>query len=878
MSGTRLLEREELLAGLKAHADAAWSGGGRVVFVGGEAGVGKSALVDQFRRHHSAEAVVLSGACDAMSAPRPLGPVLDFAGQLGPDFETLLASGDPPRELPSALLDILRGARRPHLLLVEDLHWADDATLDLLRYLARRVDGARVLVIGTYRDEGLGIDHPLRLLLGDLAGAHTVHRLEVPQLSPAAVAALAAGTPIDPDELHRRTGGNAFFVSEVLAAGGDGLPARVGDAVLARVSRLPAEAAAALEMAAVIGQNIEPALLAELVLSSEAVDACLSAGLLVSRRDRLTFRHELTRDALLQAMPLTRRQRAHARVLALLEQRPLPSEGLLAARAGALAVLAHHAAEADDVTALLRHGPPAGRLALRVEANREARAQVARLLPHAAELGLEEQVELLELHASACGATDRLEEAVESLRAAVRLLQADEHRRRRAAALVRSAWLLCTLCRDEEASVALAEAGALVEQLPESTVHAFVHVIQGWKSYESGEHGLLLARSGESCARRHGASWIVAMAKGIAGLSLCSAGRMVAAEREIRASTEAAASLSQRAFGPLHYGGGALEAFRLPRAERALHQASDFSREADFDFGWQLATAYQALVRFRQGRYEEAEAVARQVLEDSTASVMSRHRALLALGYLRIRRGDGDPGPYLDELAASITPATTRLAVVVTCSSARAEAALAAGDTETALAVTEAAYHRALEQGSAWQIAEMAYWRWRAGGDPQLPEGVDGPFARQLRGRPASAARRWRRLGCPFEEALALSETGEEAQLRQAYELFGSLGAAPAAATVAETLRRQGVRDLPLGPRPTTRANPAGLTSRELQVLGLLAEGLRNADIARRHRVSTRTVDHQVSAVLGKLGVRSQAEAVAEAMRLGLFSEVRAAQ
>lgn len=876
MSSSRLLERDDLLARLKAHAQAAWSGEGRLVFVGGEAGVGKSALIDQFRRRHSGEAVVLSGACDAMSAPRPLAPVLDFADRLGPDFEALLASGAPPLKLFSTLRDIFQAAAGPHLLLIEDLHWADDATLDLLRYLGRRVGGSRVLIVGSYRDDEVVPEHPFRQLLGDLAGISSVHRLEVPPLSTMAVAELTAGSPLDPAELYQRTGGNAFFVTEVLAAGGEGLPAKVGDAVLARVSRLPAEAVQALEMAAVIGQNAEPALLSELTSSAEAVDACLSAGLLVSLRGRLSFRHELAREALLGAMPATRRQRAHALVLTALERQPTLGEGRVTSRAGNLAVLAHHAAEAGDVAALLRHGPAAGRLAMKLRAFREARAQFARVLPLVSRLGFEEQVSLFELHAAACASTDQMNEAVESRRAAIELLSADEHVERRAAGLTQLSWLLCTICRDEEASSVLLEAAALVERLPESALHAVVHVVQGWKLYESGEHGLRLARSGESCARKHGALRVQVMAKAIAGFSLCSSGRIVAAEREILGSAEMAGAMPTPdllAFGHLHFGGVAIEAFRLPRADRALRRATEICSEWDFDFGLQLAAAHGAVSSFRQGRYREADEAARQVLAQVDAATMARHRALLAMAYLRVRLGDGDPHPYLNELAAAITPATTRLAVVVTWSAAMAEAALAAGDAKAALAVAEATYQRALERGSAWQVGELAYWIWKAGGDPDLPDGVGGPFVQQLRGQPEAAAGRWRRLGCPYEEALALSETGDAEGLKRAWELFCGLGAAPAAAVVAERLRRLGVRGIPRGPRPTTRENPAGLTSRELQVLGLVAEGLRNADIAARNRVSPRTVDHQVSAVLGKLGVRSRAEAIAEAHRLGLVDE-----
>jgi DNA-binding NarL/FixJ family response regulator len=132
----------------------------------------------------------------------------------------------------------------------------------------------------------------------------------------------------------------------------------------------------------------------------------------------------------------------------------------------------------------------------------------------------------------------------------------------------------------------------------------------------------------------------------------------------------------------------------------------------------------------------------------------------------------------------------------------------------------------------------------------------------QLRGKWAAAAEEWRAAGCPYGAALALSEGDESAQ-RRALDALTELGAGPAARIVARRLRQAGARGVRLGPRSTTRSNPAGLTAREAEVLELLREGLRNADIAERLVLSRRTVDHHVSAILRKLGVKTRGEAVA---------------
>jgi DNA-binding CsgD family transcriptional regulator len=207
---------------------------------------------------------------------------------------------------------------------------------------------------------------------------------------------------------------------------------------------------------------------------------------------------------------------------------------------------------------------------------------------------------------------------------------------------------------------------------------------------------------------------------------------------------------------------------------------------------------------------------------------------------------------------------------------ARAEAAWLEGDAAPARAVVEDALARAERTKSyAWLAGELAFWLWRLDGPDRLatagpPDGVAEPFILQMTGAWEAAADHWRALGCTYEAAAALADSDQEPQLRAALTELERLGARPLAAAVARKLRALGVRGLTRGPHPTTRANPANLTARELEVLGLLVEGLRNADIARRLFVSPKTVDLHVSAILAKLGVRTRGEAARAAARLGI--------
>ncbi|MHB1244451.1 MAG: AAA family ATPase, partial [Gaiellaceae bacterium] len=205
-----LLEREELLAQLAGLLD----DGGRLVFVGGEAGVGKTALVRAFAEGRRARL----GWCENLAAPAPFGPFLDLG-----------LEADDPRRVAAAALE-LQG-----LVVLEDVHWADTASLDVLRVLGRRIDGTGTTVLATYRDDEVAGEHPLRVVLGELASASGVVRLAVPRLSLDAVRELAEPAGADAEAIHRLTHGNAFFVTEILAGGGGDLPETVRDAVLARI-------------------------------------------------------------------------------------------------------------------------------------------------------------------------------------------------------------------------------------------------------------------------------------------------------------------------------------------------------------------------------------------------------------------------------------------------------------------------------------------------------------------------------------------------------------------------------------------------------------------------------------------------------------------
>ena len=249
--GDGLLERDAPLAQLGGLARRVARGGpGEVVLLRGEAGVGKTAMLAKFVGQLDSGPRVLRGWCDPLGAPRPLGPLTDALAGLdaaaGAGLAAAVDSGDTARIYRQLLAAL--GDRDRWVWVIEDAHWADGATLDLVRFLARRIGTLRLLLVISFRDDELAVTHPLAITLGDLANYPAVSRIALEALSLPAVAALAAGSGVNAERLHQVTGGNPFFVTEVLATGPNaltrkGLPRSISEAVHGRLGRLSAKGA-----------------------------------------------------------------------------------------------------------------------------------------------------------------------------------------------------------------------------------------------------------------------------------------------------------------------------------------------------------------------------------------------------------------------------------------------------------------------------------------------------------------------------------------------------------------------------------------------------------------------------------------------------------
>jgi DNA-binding CsgD family transcriptional regulator/tetratricopeptide (TPR) repeat protein len=860
-----LLERAESLAALEHHlAAVAMSSAGRLVFIGGEAGVGKTSLVRYFCANQPVR--ILSGACDALATPHPLGPLLHIAHTTAGDLEAMIARGGRPHEVAAAFLDQLR-AGPPCIVILEDLHWADDATLDVIRLLARKVESAPVLMVGTYRDDQVDRSHPLRVLIGDLATSPAVARLSLGPLSAAAVADLASPYDLDAAELYRNTGGNPFFVTEVLATGGDTLPATVQDAVLARVARLGPVAQRLVEMVAIIPTGVDISVLEAMDDDAVAgVEECLAAGVLAAIPGGVAFRHELARLAVEISLSPPRRLSLHrAALMALSETRRGPIDPTS---------LSHHAEAAGDIDAVLCFAPQAAAVAAQARAHREAAAQYARALRFGWALTDEQRAELLSLRSWECFLIGNYADAIQSRREALETYRSLGDRLHEGDALrAMSSNLRCHGLVAEATEAGLA-AVAVLEQLGPGPELAMAYANRAMLSLNVEDTAATLewGRKAQELAERidDRETLVHAMNSiGTAGYLIGDDDGRRALERSLHLCKEWG-FVEQAGRAYIHLAWASVRVHDYGRAETYQRDGVEYCLERGLD-AWRFEIlAHQARRLLDQGRWDEATEATSTILRSGTGNAVARTMVLCIIAVLRARRGDPDYHGPLAEAQAIAAP-TGELQHLLPAATASAEIAWLEGG-ENADDVTRATTDRAMELAMRYRaipaLSELTAWRRRCGvHDAKASESVD-PYALELTGDTVGAAAAWTELGCQYEAAITLCMGGPAENQRRALAIFQALDARPAAAIAARLLREGGARGVPRGPRPSTKQNAGGLTAREVEVLGLLREEMSNRQIAGRLHLSEKTVDHHVAAILAKLGVSNRRQAARAAAPL----------
>ncbi|HEY2780236.1 MAG TPA: AAA family ATPase [Steroidobacteraceae bacterium] len=866
-----LLERQQHFEILEQCFAEARAGSGKLILIAGEAGLGKSSLVEQFVAASRRHARVLWGACDALDTPRALGPVHEIAAQT-PVLDGRTTLPDESRDwLFGALLAQLMPPQRASIVVLEDVHWADESTLDFFRFIGRRVQRTGALLVATYREEELSPTHPVRRALGEVTGRHVV-RMRLAPLSAAAVEEMAKDSGRDPALLHQVTGGNPFFVSEALAYPGERVPETVRDAVLARLMRCSQAARELAELISISPGKTQGWLIESMVGShGAALDEGVMRGLLTAHGDAVSFRHELARLAVHSTLPHERACAIHGRVLHVLEGHR--SDG----QAADLTQLVHHAALANDAPAVLKYAPLAAKEAACLGAHREAAAHLSAALRYRDALSPTIQAELFERHAEECSLTNLPGSAIASGKEALARWRLTGNIEAQARVLSFMTPEYRMAGDKSGADDSIAEAIALLEPLPPSVHLAMVYGARSrlasnrgldTEAVSYGERALALARQfGDAMIESQVLNSIGAarlIAGDLAGYELLERSLGLALEKDL---DECAA----RAYANLMF--CATLNHHIARAEQFFKDGVAYCEERGQFSSIAYLRTYGARLALDRGDWSEAAQVVFELSRSTELVPVQRVPTRTTLALVRIRRGDPGADELLNEIS-DIASSMDEPERVGRIAAARAEQAWYRGDLAQ-LAVEAAAGLKALaDRRIPWVRGELLFWQSKTQAVDARSHPIPEPYRFMLAGEWQAAADAWEHIGMPYEQALCLAEGSDEALLR-ALVILDRLCAGPLETLVRKRLRERGVRGVPRGPRETTRSNPAGLSEKEFEVLAMLVEGCSNAQIAGRLHRSTKTVDHHVSAILAKLDVCSRAEAITAAFGLGIFSARR---
>ncbi|MCY1141921.1 AAA family ATPase [Actinoplanes sp. Pm04-4] len=855
---TVLLERSAELAALRGLL-AGSAAGGRVAVISGEAGAGKSTLASAFAEAAGPHVQMLWGACDPLLTPRALGPLHDIARRLGGRLRERI--GDGPRgEVFDLLLEALDRppqAARP-VVVLEDLHWADEATLDMVAFLGRRLALCRALLLITYREDEVGPDHRLRTVLAGLPPG-LVRRVGLPPLSAEAVAELARQAGRTAPDVHAVTGGNPLLVTEVLAAPAEGVPPTVRDLVLSRLSTLTPPAREVAHLVSVVPSRAGMELLGDHLAE---VDECLARGVLTAIGHGVAFRHELLRRAVEESLSPVRRQALHAGILSVLES----GDQVDPAR------LVHHAHHAGDTAAVLRWTPVAARRAASLGAHKQAAAHYARAMPLAADRPAAERAALLEEYAEAAyhgGLTEALDACRDAL--ALRTELGDP-----VAIGVSLRWMSRLSWwngRPEQAREFGFRSVEVLEAQPPGAelAAAYSNLSQLFMLGDEDERSIAWAGRAIELARAVGDRETEVHALINLGSARMHLGDPagVAELRRAHDLAVAVGGLDDSAGRALvNLASSAVDAYDFDTADETFDRILPFLVARDLDGYHRHLLGHRARMLLARGDWAAASVDVAEALSGPAMHGGGLVPAVAARAMLRARRDE--PGALDDAREAGERGYPTGEGqFFCPAAIALAEAYWLAGDPVRAGREAERGLEVALRIGHPWFAGELAFWKWRSGDSAPAPSVAAEPYRLVIDGDWRAAAAGFTAMGCTYLAACCLAH-GDVDATAEALRVFDRLGAVAPARRLRAELRERGLR-VPRGPRAATAADPTGLTGRQQEVLALLAEGLSNAGIAARLTLSPKTVDHHVSAVLAKLGVSSRGRAAAEARERGLI-------
>jgi len=842
-----LLERNEPLSRLSEAAAGASNGRGCVVVVRGEAGVGKTSLVRAFLDSQSAPDDLV-GRCDDSSVPVVLGPFRDLVSA---------EEGLPPLDVDRMRQSVMELLAERQIVVVEDVHWADEASLDLITFLAKRIASAPALLVLTLR--AADNPHVARCLAQIPAVAHV--EIDLEPLSVAAVHTMANQVGRDGQEIFDETAGNPFLVTEALSVPVGALPNRVVYAASARLSRVSEVAVEFAGFISVFPSGVAWEHLEGLWAEADPlVDELDQVGLLGGSTSRLTFQHELMRRAIEDSLPPAVRRRFNGRIIESLDLESADS-----------AIVAHHAHAAGDMLLFVQSTVVAARDFARAGAHRDALAHLERAAPNAALLQPRDRAGFAEALANELVVNGRFADADPIIHDAVEQWRTRGDLVACARALnvaSKTSWrrgLLERSLEEQREALSMVERSSDVAQIARTRVLAaqLVGMLSRWPE--------ALPELDRAVAEASGIDFEAeAMALGVRG----NARRILGDESGGSADEIRSIDLAVRHDLPLvamtsfsNRVATSLGSLELAGVEQQLADGLAHAGRVESENGRVALLALSTRLDLIRGRWDEAMATAGSLHAGETDDPLRRVASLVVEGLIRVRRGD-DTGIDLLKRASERASAVSDIQRLGPVGVALAELLWLGkvNDAAEVLAIGELAR----SSGHVRFRAELAVWFNRLGLEAiETPEVGPSPLLAALAGDWRASAEGWATFGCPYHRLLALGFSDDPDAMREAVDEAMRLGAVATADRLRARLRELGHR-VSRGQGRSTLTNPGRLTRRQVDVVRLLARGQTNQQIAKTLFISAKTVDHHVSAVLTRLGVSDRQAAGRWALEQGL--------
>ena len=848
-----LLERDKFLTELNELFTKSRTENGYVVAISGEAGIGKTTLVEHFTTSCNGNARILWGTCDDLFTPRPLAPLYDIAGELSTQLLNQLDSGIPRPSIFSSFLKEIQQIQ-PNILVIEDVHWADESTLDLIKFLGRRINKCKTLFIITYRDDEIRSDHPLKISLSGLPSNY-FKRLKLGPLSEDAVKKLAKSYGKENENMYSKTGGNPLLITEVLSNTESEIPSSIKELMASKLNRLSSEVRSVVELISVVPGKVEKWLVQKLVSSYNLIDEAIEFGILKSEDDAILFRHELIRLAVEELLSESKRITLNTKVLnILIEQKN--SDHLLAR-------IIHHATKTGNSEVIIKYAPLAAKQASTLGAHKMAAKHYLTALQYSNQLSIEQQLDLLEGRSYECFLTGQVGEAIKTSELILKNLKTNPDPEREGETYRRLSRILWYDCQDEKGEEYLDKAIGILEKLPPSKQLAMAYSNKSQtysiredskKAIEWGYNAIEMAKKVNDIEVEAHALINIGCAKMLIGDQSGETDLLRSLEISIQNDFYEQATRCFVNLGSIH-----LQQRNLIEADKYFSQGLEYGNEKDIYVFSLCMAGHYGKSKLHLGNWEEATDLANLVLKQEIVPPGNTVMPMNVIASIRARRNDPGALKLINE-ASKLAFQMGEMEKIVSITSTKAEYFWLQNKLGDVTEELESIYPRVKKTNNSWAIGEIAYWVWKAGHLKEITEIIAKPYLLQIQGKWKEASELWKELQCPYEQALALSE-GDEASMKKAIEIFEKLGASATVQFIKQRMRESGIKSIPKGPRQSTKENPSGLTQRELQVLKLVSHGLSNSDIARELFISPKTVDHHISAVFSKLNIHSRIEA-----------------